>query len=116
MSNVSMDEALDRAGTGPFQWRLIGIFGLVWTADAMQVLATRPQLQRLVEPRLPALEPLDDALELAERRLEGRLVAHGRTSSTVAANPPEPSSTSTRAPVSTAVEEVTSASPVRTIA
>ena len=39
MSNVSMDEALDRAGTGPFQWRLIGIFGLVWTADAMQVLA-----------------------------------------------------------------------------
>ncbi len=34
-----MDEALDRAGTGSFQRRLIGIFGLVWTADAMQVLA-----------------------------------------------------------------------------
>lgn len=34
-----MDEALDRAGTGAFQRRLIGIFGLVWTADAMQVLA-----------------------------------------------------------------------------
>ncbi len=39
MSSISMDEALDRAGTGAFQWRLIGIFGLVWTADAMQVLA-----------------------------------------------------------------------------
>ncbi len=39
MSSISMDEALDRAGTGVFQWRLIGIFGLVWTADAMQVLA-----------------------------------------------------------------------------
>lgn len=34
-----MDEALDRAGTGPYQRRLMGIFGLVWTADAMQVLA-----------------------------------------------------------------------------
>ncbi|CDM58610.1 MULTISPECIES: MFS transporter [Rhizobium] len=39
MSRISMDEALDRAGTGSFQRRLIGIFGLVWTADAMQVLA-----------------------------------------------------------------------------
>ncbi|MEK1892299.1 MAG: MFS transporter [Rhizobium sp.] len=39
MSSISMDEALDRAGTGAFQRRLIGIFGLVWTADAMQVLA-----------------------------------------------------------------------------
>lgn len=36
---ISVDEALDRAGTGPFQRRLLGIFGLVWTADAMQVLA-----------------------------------------------------------------------------
>ncbi|MBB3394604.1 MULTISPECIES: MFS transporter [unclassified Rhizobium] len=39
MSGISMDEALDRAGTGAFQRRLIGIFGLVWAADAMQVLA-----------------------------------------------------------------------------
>lgn len=36
---ISVDEALDRAGTGPFQRRLLGILGLVWTADAMQVLA-----------------------------------------------------------------------------
>ena len=39
MNGISMDEALDRAGTGAFQRRLIGIFGLVWAADAMQVLA-----------------------------------------------------------------------------
>jgi putative MFS transporter len=39
MGGISIDEALDRAGTGAFQRRLLGIFGLVWTADAMQVLA-----------------------------------------------------------------------------
>ncbi|KRB50820.1 MFS transporter [Rhizobium sp. Root708] len=39
MARISMDEALDRAGTGAFQWRLLGVFGLVWAADAMQVLA-----------------------------------------------------------------------------
>jgi putative MFS transporter len=39
MSRISIDEALDRAGTGRFQRRLLAIFGLVWTADAMQVLA-----------------------------------------------------------------------------
>ncbi len=39
MTTITMDEALAQAGTGPFQRRLLGIFGLVWTADAMQVLA-----------------------------------------------------------------------------
>jgi putative MFS transporter len=39
MTTITMNEALDRAGTGPYQYRLIGIFGLVWAADAMQVLA-----------------------------------------------------------------------------
>ncbi|KKX29558.1 MFS transporter [Rhizobium sp. LC145] len=39
MTAITMDEALDRAGTGPYQRRLMGIFGLVWAADAMQVLA-----------------------------------------------------------------------------
>ena len=39
MTTITMDEALAKAGTGPFQRRLMGIFGLVWTADAMQVLA-----------------------------------------------------------------------------
>lgn len=37
--NVAIDDVLSRAGTGPFQRRLLGIFGLVWAADAMQVLA-----------------------------------------------------------------------------
>lgn len=36
---IAIDNALDQAGAGPFQRRLLGIFGLVWAADAMQVLA-----------------------------------------------------------------------------
>lgn len=39
MTGISIEAALDRAGTGAYQRRLLGIFGLVWTADAMQVLA-----------------------------------------------------------------------------
>ena len=37
--NVTVDEALAQAGAGRFQRRLMGIFGLVWAADAMQVVA-----------------------------------------------------------------------------
>ncbi|MDP5308481.1 MFS transporter [Paracoccus spongiarum] len=36
---LTVDEALARGGSGRFQWRLLGIFGLVWAADAMQVIA-----------------------------------------------------------------------------
>lgn len=36
---ITVDDALARGGTGRFQWRLLGIFGLVWAADAMQVIA-----------------------------------------------------------------------------
>lgn len=39
MHEITIDAALTRGGTGRFQRRLLGIFGLVWTADAMQVLA-----------------------------------------------------------------------------
>jgi len=39
LTRVSFDQALETAGAGPFQRRLLGIFGLVWAADAMQVLA-----------------------------------------------------------------------------
>ena len=35
----TVESILDRAGTSHFQRRLLGIFGLVWAADAMQVLA-----------------------------------------------------------------------------
>lgn len=38
-AGVTIEAALDAAGTGAFQRRLIAIFGLVWAADAMQVLA-----------------------------------------------------------------------------
>lgn len=37
--NLTIDEALSRGGAGRFQARLLAIFGLVWAADAMQVLA-----------------------------------------------------------------------------
>jgi putative MFS transporter len=36
---IAIESALNQAGTGSFQRRLLGIFGLVWAADAMQVLA-----------------------------------------------------------------------------
>jgi putative MFS transporter len=36
---LTVDSILDQAGTGRFQRRLLAIFGLVWAADAMQVLA-----------------------------------------------------------------------------
>jgi len=39
MATITVDGALSQIGTGRFQWRLLFIFGLVWTADAMQVLA-----------------------------------------------------------------------------
>lgn len=39
MQPLTIDTVLERAGAGRFQRRLLGIFGLVWTADAMQVLA-----------------------------------------------------------------------------
>ncbi len=38
-SAVSLDQAVEAAGFGRFQKRLFLIFGLVWAADAMQVLA-----------------------------------------------------------------------------
>ncbi len=36
---ISIETALEAAGTGAFQRRLLAIFGLVWAADAMQVIA-----------------------------------------------------------------------------
>ncbi|MDO5648553.1 MFS transporter [Paracoccus sp. (in: a-proteobacteria)] len=36
---MTVDQALTRGGAGRFQWRLLAIFGLVWAADAMQVIA-----------------------------------------------------------------------------
>ncbi len=39
MPPSTIDRALEAIGAGPFQYRLLAIFGLVWAADAMQVLA-----------------------------------------------------------------------------
>ena len=55
---TTLDAALTRIGTGRFQRRLLGIFGLVWAADAMQVLAvgfTAPSLAAQFGPGAPAL-------------------------------------------------------------
>jgi len=37
---ITVEDILSSAGTGRFQKRLLGIFGLVWAADAMQVIST----------------------------------------------------------------------------
>lgn len=39
MMKLTVDEALAKGGIGAFQWRLLAIFGMVWAADAMQVIA-----------------------------------------------------------------------------
>ncbi len=48
-SKISVDNAIQMAGVGKFQYRLFVIFGLVWMADAMQVLSigfTAPSIAR----------------------------------------------------------------------
>ena len=50
MTAVTVDEALSRIGTGPFHRRLLAIFGLVWAADAMQVLAIGFAAVKLQQP------------------------------------------------------------------
>ncbi|MGO7038316.1 MFS transporter [Rhizobium acaciae] len=39
MTTITIDDALNHAGAGRYQGRLMAIFGLVWAADAMQVIA-----------------------------------------------------------------------------
>src|SRR5688572_16231678 len=39
MQTTVIEDVLTTAGTGAFQRRLLGVFGFVWAADAMQVLA-----------------------------------------------------------------------------
>src|SRR6266508_5074097 len=83
-------------------------------AEAVELLASLPERDRLVEACLAAFEPLDDRLELALGVLEARL-AH-RVSSTRAPKPPPPSSTSTLAPGATCALERTIVPAARTIA
>lgn len=56
LMKVSVEDILTRAGTGVFQRRLLGIFGLVWAADAMQVLAvgfTAPSIAKTFGLTIP---------------------------------------------------------------
>ena len=54
MTAITMNDALERAGAGAYQRRLMGIFGLVWAADAMQVLAVGFTATVLVAPATAA--------------------------------------------------------------
>lgn len=56
---MTIDEALARGGAGRFQKRLLGIFGLVWAADAMQVIAVG-----FAAPSIMATFGLDRAVAL----------------------------------------------------
>src|SRR6186997_1140923 len=80
-----------RAARELFDLALGGVEAL--PAEAVELLAALPELQRLVERRLARLEPVDDLLQLLLGLLEGHLV-----SSTRAPKPPSASSTSTRSP------------------
>jgi hypothetical protein len=80
-------------------------------AEAVELLAPLPELERLVERRFTGLEAMDDLLELGLRLLERH-----RVFSTRAPKPPSASSTSTRSPVSSPCAERTMASSARTIA
>src|SRR5207237_4466602 len=90
-------------------------------AEAVELLAALPERDRLVQSRLAALEPLDDALELPLGGLERQpgLVGH----STRAPNSPSATSTRIGCPGTTAAGERTISPPlpptspsVRTIA
>jgi putative MFS transporter len=39
VGTISVEQGIQAAGVGRFQYRLFVIFGLVWLADAMQVLS-----------------------------------------------------------------------------
>jgi len=55
-SFISVETGLQSAGVGKFQYRLFVIFGLVWMADAMQVLSigfTAPSIARTFGISLP---------------------------------------------------------------
>ena len=84
-------------------------------AEPVELLASLPERDRLVEARLAALQALDDPFELALSVLEGRLGGQ-RVSSTRAPKPPVPSSTSTLVPDATCELERTISPAARTIA
>lgn len=56
-AKLSMEQGIQAAGVGTFQYRLFIIFGLVWAADAMQVLAigfSAPSIARTFDISIPA--------------------------------------------------------------
>ena len=89
-------------------------------APPVQRLPTLPELDRLVDRHVAALELTDDLLQLATEVLERALgcvtVAHACTSSTVAARPPVASSISRRLPGASVAASFSAEPPERTTA
>src|SRR5207302_249979 len=82
------------------------------TAESVEVLAPLPELDRVVERNVAALEPLDDLSEL----LLCFLKVHSRTSDTVAEKLPSATRTSSSSPGVTAAAARTTPPSWRTIA
>lgn len=56
MASITVEQGIRAAGVGKFQYRLLAIFGLVWAADAMQVLAigfTAPSIAKTFGVTIP---------------------------------------------------------------
>src|SRR4029079_12599268 len=112
---------------GPVIWSAGELFDAAFgrleqaRAAPVQLLAALPESDRLVHADLAALECANDLLELAAELLERRglpyrRLAHGRTSSTVAASPPAASSISSALPGPTAAVSRSAAPSARTTA
>ena len=58
---TTVEQGIQAAGVGRFQYRLFVIFGLVWMADAMQVLSigfSAPSIARTFGIAMPQAEEL----------------------------------------------------------
>jgi hypothetical protein len=85
-------------------------------AEPQQLLAALPELQRVVDGDVAALEATDDLVQLPLELFEANRLVQLRTSSTTAPSPPDASSTSIRSPAATAAASRTRSPPERTIA
>ena len=77
-TTITVDDVLDRAEAGTYQRRLLAIFGLVWTADAMQVLAVGFDLAQHGTQAGVGVDAQHHGVGFAEQMAIGQLDEHGR--------------------------------------